>query len=72
MYITDITATCIDAAGATYPTEFEGRQITPIEGESFMSVIQGERWTRQQPIFWEHEGQPRGARRRMETRRGAR
>ncbi len=56
MYITDITATCIDAAGATYPTEFEGRQITPIEGESFMSVIQGERWTRQQPIFWEHEG----------------
>ena len=56
MYITDITATCIDAAGATYPSEFDGRQITPIEGESFLPIMRGEQWTRQQPIFWEHEG----------------
>ena len=56
MYITDITATCIDAAGATYPSDFDGRQITPIEGESFLPIMRGEQWTRQQPIFWEHEG----------------
>lgn len=56
MYITDITATCIDAAGAAYPVEYEGRQITPIEGESFMPIIHGGEWTRQKPIFWEHEG----------------
>ena len=56
MYITDITATCIDAAGATYPSEFDGRQITPIEGESFLPIMRGGQWTRQQPIFWEHEG----------------
>ena len=56
MYITDITATCIEAAGATYPAEFDGRQITPIEGESFLPVIEGQEWTRESPIFWEHEG----------------
>ena len=56
MYITDITATCIDAAGATYPTEYNGRQITPIEGESFLQMLQGRDWRRESPIFWEHEG----------------
>lgn len=56
MYITDITATCIEAAGATYPKEFAGRQITPIEGESFMPIIEGREWSRETPIFWEHEG----------------
>ena len=56
MYITDITATCIEAAGAAYPTEFEGRDITPIEGESFLSIIEGREWSREAPIFWEHEG----------------
>ena len=56
MYITDITATCIEAAGATYPTEFGGREITPIEGESFLPIMEGREWSRQALIFWEHEG----------------
>ena len=56
MYITDITATCIDAAGAQYPDEFEGRRITPIEGESFLPLLRGGDFERQQPIYWEHEG----------------
>jgi arylsulfatase len=55
-HITDIPATCIAAAGATYPTEFGGNPITPIEGQSFMQAIDNGNWTRPRPIFWEHEG----------------
>ena len=56
MYITDITSTCIDAAGASYPAEIDGRRILPLEGESLMPLIDGGQWSREQPIFWEHEG----------------
>ena len=55
-HITDIPATCIAAAGATYPTEFGGNSITPIEGQSFMQAIDSGDWNRPTPIFWEHEG----------------
>ena len=55
-HITDIPATCIAAAGATYPTEFGGNAITPIEGQSFMQAIDSGEWNRPTPIFWEHEG----------------
>ena len=55
-HITDIPATCIAAAGATYPTEFGGSPIAPIEGQSFMQAIDNGNWTRPRPIFWEHEG----------------
>lgn len=52
----DILATCLDAAGARYPTEFGGHEITPLEGESFLPAIDGEDVSRRQPIFFEHEG----------------
>jgi len=55
-HLIDIMATCLDAAGAKYPEEYGNRRIIPLEGESFLPVIQGKRWQRQQPIFWEHEG----------------
>ncbi len=52
----DITATCISVAAARYPAEHDGNSITPLEGESLLSVIEGGSWSRQQPMFWEHEG----------------
>ena len=55
-HVIDITATCLDAAGAAYPSELNGNPITPLEGESLMPAIRGGRWARQQPIFWEYEG----------------
>ena len=55
-YLVDITATCIDAASAPYPKEFHGNPITPLEGESLMPAVEGQGWTRAQPIIWEHEG----------------
>ena len=35
----DIPATSIDAAGAVYPDEFNGNNIKPIEGESFLNLL---------------------------------
>jgi len=54
-HITDISATILAVAGVNYPSEFEGRAITPLVGESFYQVFQGRSWQRSQPIFWEHE-----------------
>ena len=55
-HITDIAATCLEAANATYPDERDGHAITPLEGESLLPAIESGRWARQKPIFWEHEG----------------
>ncbi len=52
----DIMATCLEAAGIDYPTELNDREITPLEGESLMLLLQGQDCIREQPIFWEHEG----------------
>lgn len=55
-HIIDIAATCIDAAGADYPEQFGGKAVTPIEGESFLDLLDGNPWRRHEPIFWEHMG----------------
>jgi arylsulfatase len=55
-HITDFMATCLEVAGAPYPVEYDGRAITPLEGESLLPALQGREWQRQRPIFWEHEG----------------
>ncbi|MEQ4204318.1 arylsulfatase [Actinopolymorpha sp. B17G11] len=52
----DILATCLDVAGAAYPTEYDGHEITPLAGESFLPLLQGSDWTRERPLFFEHEG----------------
>ncbi|MCH8101946.1 MAG: arylsulfatase [Chloroflexi bacterium] len=54
--IIDITATIIDVAGADYPTDFGGNEITPLEGESLIDAFDGGGWSRDKPMFWEHEG----------------
>ena len=55
-HLIDIMPTCLQAAGASQPTEREGQQTLPLEGESFLSAIDRGEWSREQPIFWEHEG----------------
>ncbi len=55
-HVIDIMATCLDVAGATYPREYGGREITPMEGESFLCLLKGGTKERERPIFWEHEG----------------
>jgi arylsulfatase A-like enzyme len=54
-HLVDVMATCIDLAGATYPKEFGGKPITPLQGVSLRPAFQGEDLARSKPIFWEHE-----------------
>jgi arylsulfatase len=50
-------ATCLDAAGTTYPEEYKGNKIEPLVGKSLLPLIRGERGTvHTEPLFWEHEG----------------
>jgi len=49
-------ATCVDIAGATYPAEYKGTKITPLEGKSLAPVFEGKQRKGHEAIFWEHEG----------------
>ncbi|MBI1900015.1 MAG: arylsulfatase [Planctomycetia bacterium] len=55
-HLVDLMATCVDLAGAEYPSQFEGRRILPMEGVSLRPALAGQSLARKQPIFWEHEG----------------
>ena len=54
-HLIDVMATCCDVAGATYPTEVEGRPITPLEGRSLVPAFEGKPIQRD-ALYWEHEG----------------
>ena len=54
--LVDIMATCLDVSGATYPTEFRGEKIKPLEGASLRPVLSGAKIARTRPLVWEHEG----------------
>jgi arylsulfatase A-like enzyme len=55
-HVMDVMATCVELAGATYPREFGGRQITPMEGISLAPVFRGEKWAGHEVLAWEHFG----------------
>lgn len=55
-HLIDLMASIVDITGATYPTNFKGHEIIPMEGESLMPVFQGNLLKRNKPIFFEHEG----------------
>ncbi len=55
-HLIDLMATCVDLAGASYPTEVDGRPIKPREGVSLRPALDGLPLDRPNPIFWEHEG----------------
>ncbi len=53
-HLIDIMPTVVELSGATYPTEFGGKPIVPMEGRSLVPVFEGTAGTRG-PIFFEHE-----------------
>ena len=55
-HLVDLMATCCDVVGATYPREFKGKQIVPLEGKSLLPVFQGKQRAGHAAVFWEHEG----------------
>ena len=54
-HLIDIMATCIDVGGGTYPTNYNGHNIQPMEGKSLVSSFDNQSLDRE-AIFWEHEG----------------
>ncbi|MSU24089.1 MAG: arylsulfatase [Opitutus sp.] len=55
-HLVDLMATCVDLAGANYPTTFKGQPIHPMEGVSLRPALTGAPLARTAPIFFEHEG----------------
>jgi arylsulfatase A-like enzyme len=55
-HLIDLMATCVDLAGAEYPTSKDGNAITPMEGVSLVPAFINGELSRAQPLFWEHEG----------------
>ena len=54
-HVTDIMATCLDAARATYPSSYHGHSILPMGGRSLIPIFKSEERP-ERPILWEHEG----------------
>jgi arylsulfatase len=59
-HLIDIMATCVDVAGATYPANFEGNNILPMEGISLRPLFSPPTTSPVPPsprmLAWEHEG----------------
>lgn len=55
-HLVDVMATCVDLAEAAYPLKFRGQSIQPMEGVSLRPAFGGNALERQQPLFFEHEG----------------
>jgi arylsulfatase A-like enzyme len=54
-HLIDVMATCIDVTGISYPAEFSGHPITPMEGKSLVSAFENKAIDRE-AIYFEHEG----------------
>ena len=54
-YLPDIMATVLDITGTSYPAQFDGREIEPLEGHTLRGSFAGDSAERP-PMFWEHEG----------------
>ncbi|MCH8240419.1 MAG: sulfatase-like hydrolase/transferase, partial [Proteobacteria bacterium] len=55
-HLIDIMATCVELAGAAYPTRRGQSDIQPMEGTSLVPAFGGGKLARGTPLFFEHEG----------------
>ncbi|QKJ28561.1 arylsulfatase [Mucilaginibacter mali] len=55
-HVMDFMATFAELAGTTYPTEFEGRKITPTSGISLVPILKGKKRQGHDYLFFEHIG----------------
>ncbi len=55
-HVVDIMTTFCEAAGVAYPSEHQGRPVTPAEGRSLAPLIDGRAASLDRALFWEHEG----------------
>lgn len=55
-HITDINATCLEAAGAGHPREFAGREVLPPAGKSLLPVLRGGQREGHASLCWSTSG----------------
>ena len=48
--------TLVEATGATYPSKFDGRGVTPAAGESFAPLFRTAAFPFNRSLLWEHTG----------------
>ncbi|CDQ38614.1 MULTISPECIES: arylsulfatase [Virgibacillus] len=51
----DIMATLVEITNASYPDQYNGHSILPMEGQSFMPAIRGEKEMEERTFCFEHE-----------------
>ena len=54
-HVIDVMATCVDVAGADYPTSVNGESIKPLSGRSFLPNLKDRTVKSDRTLFWEHE-----------------
>lgn len=55
-HINDLMPTCLELAGVNYPDSYKGVALNPLDGESILPLLRGERRTEVPVYYWEHEG----------------
>ncbi len=55
-HLIDIMATCVDLAGGAYPKTHDENNIIPMEGVSLVPNFSSNTFQRDEPLYWEHEG----------------
>ena len=55
-HVIDLMATCVDISGASYPKQFQDREVQAMEGASLRGALSGQSIQRKQPLFFEHQG----------------
>ena len=54
--LVDIMATIVDVSHSTYPTEYHGNKIKPMEGSSLAAAFNSDAPLKERALYWEHEG----------------
>jgi arylsulfatase len=55
-HVVDLMKTFVDLADATYPETYNGNEIRPMQGVSLVPAFHGNDLSREEPLFFEHEG----------------
>lgn len=55
-HVIDILPTCLELAGVRYPRQYQGHDLTPLDGKSLAPVLSGKRRKGHDRLFFEHMG----------------
>jgi len=53
LHFIDIMPTLVDVSGGTYPEQYKGDQLYPMEGISLLPLLKGDSIERTEPLFYE-------------------